>query len=244
MTSSSRQPDSPATSTTALCPAAAPAVLCRRQRKCELLPVVGETSVQSSVSPAQPATTIAQEVPASQPRPVGLPACLPATKRCHRRHMPRRASISQSPSTCGSQRSQPAAAAMLAHTRLKQPSTGAINRCDLPAALSTTIISIAQVAVLLRLCLLLVAIRAAEAHWGLAVAALFNVAHAHDAGVHGAGDAIIVLAVQLGEDVHCSKRRGERELQKAEGIRYSSICVPSPFSPTGATLLLRPPTLL
>ena len=49
-----------------------------------------------------------------------------------------------------------------------------------------------------------------EAHRGLANATLLPVANTHDVLVHGAGHAVVVLGVQLGDDVHWEKRGREQ----------------------------------
>ena len=51
---------------------------------------------------------------------------------------------------------------------------------------------------------------AAHADRGLAHAACLCVTHAHDAGVHSARDAVVVLAVQLRGLIGCGRRRGRR----------------------------------
>ena len=61
------------------------------------------------------------------------------------------------------------------------------------------------------LCLLGGTLRAAEANRGLAVLSLLHIAHADDTAVDGATNAIVVLAVQLGQHVHCrSEKKSDR----------------------------------
>ena len=47
-----------------------------------------------------------------------------------------------------------------------------------------------------------------EADWGISAAPLDHVTHAHNAGVHGAGHAVVVLAVELGQGVGCKTKKG------------------------------------
>lgn len=64
--------------------------------------------------------------------------------------------------------------------------------------------------------------RALEAHRRLAHAARLDVAHAHNARVHGARHAVVVLAVELGEHVHC--RVGAAGKGSCEGRRGRGRC--------------------
>jgi hypothetical protein len=45
---------------------------------------------------------------------------------------------------------------------------------------------------------------ASEANGGIADATLLNVAYTHDVLVHSAGDAVVVLRVQLRDGVNCN----------------------------------------